>query len=49
VLPPPPALPLETVVVGAFGALAAPPPLPLPCAAAPVTPTDAIVSAAANV
>jgi hypothetical protein len=45
--PPPPALPCETVVVGAFGAFAEPP--PLPCAAAPVTPTDAMVSAAANV
>jgi hypothetical protein len=44
-----PALPCETVVVGAFGAFAPPAPAPLPCAAAPVTPTDAIVSAAANV
>jgi hypothetical protein len=46
---PPPALPCDTVVVGAFGAFAPPAPAPLPCAAAPVTPTDAIVSAAANV
>jgi hypothetical protein len=43
-----PALPCDTVVVGALGAFGAPA-FPLPCAAAPVTPTEAMVSAAANV
>jgi len=42
-----PPLPCETVVVG-FGAFGAPP-VPRPCAAAPVTPTDAMASAAARV